>query len=170
MLVLQWKSTDSCLSLIHGKAKKLDGLYLVRQGFVAKEYEVLDVFDWIARPSWGEQYERFRDCLAEELSQREGMEIDKARHVIKEIFSDYLSSSLKSSGTGAAAPNGLRQVMRSLPGARPIWHALRSFNPETKSEINLPALLHPSSTYHAEFMPIYRAITEPGEDFKRIDR
>lgn len=160
----------SCLTLIQGKAKKLDGLYLVRQGFVAKEYEVLDVFDWIARPGWGEQYERFRDCLAEELSQQDGIEIDQARKVIKEIFSHYLSTFLKSSGTRVVVPNSLRQVMRSIPVARPIWHALRSLNPEAKSEINLPALLRPSSPYHAEFMPIYRAITKPGDDSRHIDR
>jgi hypothetical protein len=160
----------SCLSLIRGKAKKLNGLYLVRQGFAAKEYEVLDVFEWIGTPDWGKQYKRFRDCLAEELHRAEGIAITEVREIIKKAFSQYISAGLKVPQIRPTGPNGLRRLTRLLPGARPIWHALRSLNPEAKSEINLPALLRPSSPYHAEFMPIYRAITKPGDDFRCIDR
>ncbi len=154
----------SALSLIQGKAKKLDGLYIARQGFVVKDYEVLDVFDWIASPGWGEQYGRFRDCLAKELNERETLEIREARKLIKEVFVHYLSGVLKPSQTGTAARSALRPALRAIPGVRPVVQALRSLDPSRRNEINLPALLSSSSPYHADFMPIYRAITEPSEE------
>src|SRR5260370_16190728 len=154
----------SCLSLIHGKAKKLDRLYLVRQGFAAKEYEVLDVFEWIGTPDWGKQYERFRDCLAEQLRRGEDIAITEAREIIKKAFSQYLSAGLKVPLTKPTGPNGLRRLMRSLPGARPVWQALRALDQRERVEITLPLLLRPPSPYHADFMPIYRAITAPSEE------
>jgi glycosyltransferase domain-containing protein len=154
-------------SLIQGKAKKLDALFMVRQGFVPKEYEKLfDVLDWIATPGWGEQYERFRDCLVEELYNLEGVEGAEAREIIKSAFSDYLSSALKPRRPSALAESKVKEAMRAVPGARQVWRGLRSLHPKVNSEINLPALLRPSSIYHAEFMPIYRAITAPAEDLK----
>jgi hypothetical protein len=157
------------LSLIQGKAKKLDGLYMARQNFAAKEYEVLDVFDWIATSGWGEQYERFRDCLARELNEVEGLEVNEARRIIKEIFVDYLLAVMKPPPKAAAVPeNNLRAVIKSIPGARPAVRALRSLDRSRRSAINLPALLDQSSPYHAEFMPVYCAITSPPEELSTL--
>jgi len=152
------------LSVIQGKARKLDGLYMARQNFAAKEYEVLDMLDWVATPGWGEQYERFRDCLAEELYNSEGVERREARETIKRTFSAYLGSVLNPPQPGAIGEVNVRSITRKIPGARTVWRGLRSLNPKLNGEINLPALLRPSSIYHTEFMPIYRAITKPPED------
>jgi len=154
------------LSVIQGKVRKLDGLYMARQDFAAKEYEVMDVLDWIATPGWGEQYERFRDCLAAELHQRDQIELHEGRNLIKEVFARYLSTELMPVQNQRAPSDRLRRSLRTIPGARQVWRRLRPLNPKVNREINLPALLRSSSIYHAEFMPIYRAITTPPKDLR----
>jgi glycosyltransferase domain-containing protein len=155
----------SCLSIVQGKAKKLHGLYLMRQGFAPKEYQVLDVFDWIASPGWGELYEKFRDCLAEELNHQEKIEIDRGRKIIKDVFSNYLATVLKPSRPTSAGSGNLRSMVRAVPGARQAWRTVQALNSKRRTEINLPALLDPSSAYHADFMPIYRAVVQPDKAF-----
>jgi hypothetical protein len=154
----------SGLSLIQGKAKKLDGLYMARQNFAAKEYEFTDAFDWVATPGWAEQYERFRDCLAQELNEQAGLEVSDGRKVIKEVFVRYLIAVLTPQPvTNVTRSSTFRSAISAIPGARPAARALRSLDPGRRADINLPALLNPSSPYHGDFMPIYTAITEPPE-------
>jgi len=159
----------SALSMIQGKAKKLDGLFMVRQGFVAKEYEFTDAFDWVATPGWGEQYERFRDCLAQELNEQAGLEINEGRKVIKEVFVQYLTAVLKPPpATNATQGGTFRSAISAIPGVRPAVRALRSLDRSRRTDISLPALLNPSSPYHGDFMPIYTAITEPPEALRTL--
>jgi glycosyltransferase domain-containing protein len=152
----------SGLSLIQGKAKKLDGLFMARQNFAAKEYEFTDTFDWIVTRGWGEQYESFRDCLARELVELAGLEMKEARRVIKEVFVQYLTPVLAPPTVNKVAPpSGLRSALSAIPGARPAVQAFRSLDQSRRTEVNLTAMLNSSSAYHSDFMPIYKAITEP---------
>ena len=48
--------------------------------------------------------------------------------------------------------------MRRIPLLKGTWHQARSFLPGDQNKISLPALLRPGSPYHADFMPIYRAV------------
>jgi hypothetical protein len=52
------------------------------------------------------------------------------------------------------------QVGRKIPGAQRIWQFLHSF-----SGVSLSALLRPSSPYHSDFMPVYKALTTPPTEF-----
>lgn len=78
----------SCMTLIWGKVKKLDGLYLVRQSHAAKSYTVAR--NWTSAEDWESQYARVRDCLAEELHRCSGIQIESARASVNEVFALYL--------------------------------------------------------------------------------
>lgn len=156
----------SGLSLVEGKAKKLDGLYMARQGNTAKLYVEVNLFDWITSPNWPERYEKFRDCLAEALVQQDQIELEEARVKVKEAFWSYLAKYLPQQksyvypgASGQHNNNSWRQVATSIPGARRIRETMRQLNKRNDHEISLPGLLRSSSPYHADFMPIYRALT-----------
>ena len=158
-----------CLSAIQGKVKELVCFYLVRQVH-EQRYLLPDVFDWLTSPDWLPSYQVFRDCLIEELVRQDGISMDEAQEVVKQALWSYLAKCLNRqwrSRYGQASAGGrtrFRQVARAIPGARRVWHTLRSLRPKKHDEFSLPALLRPSSPYHADFMPIYRAITTPPAD------
>jgi glycosyltransferase domain-containing protein len=161
------------LSLVQGKAKKLDSLYMVRQVHSAKEYNALpDALDWIASPDWASVYQRFRDCLAGELAQQDRISIDEAREVVKQAFWSYLGQALTKNWQGRYAQNSpelrshLRKLARRMRVLRWAWHTSSSLLPGQDNKKSQQALLRPTSRYHRDFMPIYRAITSTGGNLK----
>lgn len=156
-----------CLSVILGKVKELDCLYLVRQVH-AQRYLLPDLFDWLTSPDWFQSYEIFRDCLSEALAQQDDIGTDKARKVVKQAFWLYLAKGLnhKWQARYRKEENGTRsywrEVARRVPGLLRVGHKLRSAISSQGSEMSLPALLYPSSSYHADFMPIYRVVNVAG--------
>jgi len=161
----------SCLSIIKGKAKKLDGLFMVRQSHTEMtsvgENSVADMFDWVAGPDWPRQYEKIRDCLALELSAKDQISEDTARGFVKKAFWSFTAVGLKAKwdSTYREEPTGLNSGLHRISGRLPaVRRALRragSLRPGEEPEISLPALLRAGSKYHAAFMPVYRVITEP---------
>lgn len=159
----------SGLSLIQGKAKKLSGLYMVRQSETAKEYNTFDPFDWITNQNWATQYEGFRDCLAEALVSQDNLEPEEARATIKQAFWSYIGKHLGlrwQSNYGhlsADARSSWRQLAADIPGARRLRATLRRLKTPAGNEISVAGLLNSSSPFHNDFMPIYRALTTPHE-------
>lgn len=154
-----------CLSVIQGKVKELDCFYLARQDH-ARRYLLADVYDWVTSPDWLSSYLIFRDQLAEALAQRDAISINEAKEVVKRAFWSYLARGLthkwrvRYEKEGARARPYWREIARRVPGLPNMWHKFRSATSGRGSEMSLPALLHPSSPYHADFMPIYRAVSE----------
>ena len=150
-----------CLSIIQGKAKELECLCLIRQAH-EQRYLMPDVYDWITSPDWLLSYEVFRDCLAKQLARQDGIGVDEAREVVKQAFWSYLAKALMKQYQGRYDQDGRksfsrwRKAARRVPGLRSLWRKFRSLAPGKEM---LPALLRPSFPYHADFMPIYRAIT-----------
>lgn len=155
-----------CLVVIRGKVKQLDCLYLVRQ-IHDRRYVFQDNFDWVTGPNWLPSYQLFRDRISKELVRQDGITVDEAREVVKEAFWSYLAQglSLKWEQRYGRASTGyrqrLRRAARGVPGLRRTWNGFRTFLPGPNNRLSLPALLRRSSPYHADFMPIYRAITTP---------
>ena len=154
-----------CRGIIQGRLKKLDCLYMVRQNHGGRT--IWDSYDWITSEAWLPSYEIFRDRLSEELAERDGISVDSARAVVKEAFRPYLARSLarvpegNHSGDGVTHRSGLRGTARGIPGVSRTWRTLRSFLPGEEHKMSLPALLRHTSPYHADFMPVYRAVTGP---------
>jgi hypothetical protein len=177
-----------CLSLVQGKVKELDCLYLVRQVYNPR-YRPMDGrygnagensvpvnvaattypnwFGWMTSPDWLPSYEVFRDCLVEEMARRDEISLGEARELVERQVWSYLAKRLSMAWTERyiqRAP-GFRAwpvlAARHVPFLRWGWRKVRPFLPGKDKRISLPALLHPSSPYHADFMQVYRAVTAP---------
>jgi glycosyltransferase domain-containing protein len=155
----------SCLSVIQGKVKKLEVLFAVRQVHIDTERRVPDPFDWIANPSWAGQFSRFKHRVAEELQRHDKIGIDVAQEVVKQAFWAYLSRHLTSKWRARYARRDtaerlqLKKILaQRAPGLVEAWQKGRSFLPGEHNQMLLPSLLRPSSPYHRDFMPIYRAL------------
>lgn len=160
-----------CLSVIKGKVKELDCLYLVRQDH-AQRYLLPGKRDWIRNPNWPSLYQVFCSLLAKELAKQDRVSADKAQEIVEQAFGSYMTKLLGEQwqnhcGQGSAGThNRLRQVARLIPGALRVWRALHSLrNTGARVEIPLAVLLNPSSSYYAEIMPIYRALTAASVEF-----
>ncbi|MHB8163391.1 MAG: TIGR00180 family glycosyltransferase [Methanoregula sp.] len=149
----------SCsISVILGKSKELDCLYLVRQNHTQR-YISSDIYDWITYPLWQPSYIVFRDTLAQFLALQDKISVPEAQDVVKSAFWKYLAFFINPK---LGTENRLifwKQVMNTLPGARNSWRFLTSF-----SGFSLSALLRSSSPYYADFIPVYNALTKtPGD-------
>lgn len=162
-----------CLSVIHGKVKRLDLLYVVRQHH-NQRYLPSDFYDWLTGPEWFLAYDAFRDCLADELVKQDGLQIEDAREVVKRAFWPWLANRLMSRWRRYAGLDGqrvgrLREAARQVPGLKKAWRALRLLLPGAEGAISLLALLRPTSPYHGDFMPVYQAVTEAGSSPHRAE-
>jgi glycosyltransferase domain-containing protein len=150
-----------CLSVVYGKVKELDGLYVVRQSH-GRRYEQPTMFDWIATPAWFAGYEVTREVLARELAVQERLPVEATRKIVQEGFRYYVGRGM---GLRSQWTNGSALVSV----ARTLWHTWQRMQPKPHSEFALDALLKPSSPYHADFVPVYQSLTTPppGEEERR---
>lgn len=154
-----------CLSVVYGKIKALDCFYLVRQNH-DRRYLLLQMYEWIAHPLWSSAYHAFRVSLARALASVDSITEEDAEHRIKLAFGAYLRKSF----VRVAQKNQhvkehysftkrLRRAIKPLIyTALPLLYAMRFHSP-LSIDVSLPALLHSSSPYHKNFLPIYNAMT-----------
>ncbi len=163
----------SCLSVIHGKVKKLDRLYMLRQVYPLKSLdekrERLDqgksILDWMEDPEWPARYRYFEDCLSAELVAEDGISRDVATDAVKTAFGAYVARGLNKRRRlqGRSPVSSLRGPLSSLlPGLPQIWQWGRSLLKGEHNRLLLPSLLRSSSPYHSDFMPIYEVLKSEG--------
>jgi glycosyltransferase domain-containing protein len=163
---LRGELLNCCLSVIRGKVKQLGCLYMVR-GAHGGNLRKLDAYDWVTSPDWLPSVQIFQGLLAEEVSRQDELSLAEAGETVKEAFWSYLHRALgrkyaaKYGADGSTIRARSRRAARSIPKASWAWHEVRSFLPGRDHKLSLPALLRPSSPYHADFMPIYRALVAP---------
>lgn len=161
--------TLACLSIIHGKAWQVGGLYMMRDRHEgADSWELgsakIDHFDWVVSDSFSVAHRAFTECVAGALARQDGLSPSQAEAVVKRAFWSHLARILgqKWHGRYAAARGSwrvrLRDGARRIPGVRTAWRRAQALLPHPADEISLPALLQPSSTYYEDFQPVYRAI------------
>ncbi|GEM_PF-1671644 len=157
----------ACLSLIQGQAQRLELLYMLRERHAGmNSWEVgaarVDTFDWFTSNSFSQAYPAFRECLAQPLSEQDGLSLDEARLHIKRVFWRYFGNRLirfwtqRYATQQPAARQRLRRMLTQVPGARQAWRAMRDSLPGRR--FSLQALRHPASPFHRDFAPIYEAI------------
>ena len=142
-----------CLSVVLGKVKELEGLYVVRQSHNLR-LELPTMFDWIATRVWFPSYEVTVGCLAEALAQQDGIALDQAVGVVKQGFREYIGF-----GLGLRRPWDTQGWMLGV--ARRAWRLVQMAKPKHDAQWSLPALLSASSPHHGDFMPIYQALVTP---------
>jgi len=159
--------TVACLSVIQGKVQRLPDLFMLRERHAGvdsweESSRNCDLFDWMTSPSFHSAYETFCACLSQALARQDGLSLGEARAVVKQGFWSGLGRALTNKWSVRYGPQGddaiarWRQAARRLPGLRTAWRQVRSCLPG--HELSLEALLRPASRYHADFMPMYRAI------------
>jgi len=154
----------SCLSVIDGKVKKLEDLYMVRQGHLLQTGAVSrGLFTWLASQNFAEQHRLFSDCLSRALVQCGALNEEEARELVKKAFWAWLSNGLMFKWKANYSQNFLlyqevlQKLSRRLPHLREAWHVLKSMLPG--GQMLLPALLKRSSPYHEDFQPLHEVIT-----------
>ncbi|MBI4333153.1 MAG: TIGR00180 family glycosyltransferase [Chloroflexi bacterium] len=152
----------SSISVIRGKVKELDCLYLVRFGHDRINPQVHG-YDWFTSPDWFAGFEALRTRAVAELMRKDGIGKEQAEEAFKQAIVPYLAR-MFSRGLPAPRPGvfaRLKRIAARIPGVIPA-HELMGSPFSAKEEKNLlPSFLKPSSPYHEDFMPIYRAITTP---------
>lgn len=160
----------SCLSVIQGKAKSLEVLYMVRQAdFEPPKYgeKTRSWEDLIGLDDFPERYARFRKCLVDELMEASTTSCDDANAIVDRAFLSYVAASVPRRNQ---QPHRIRQLVRRLPLARraaTIGRELLTMmtNPQPSDQeagmndpMSLPTLLDPSFSFHSQFMNVYRHI------------
>lgn len=152
-----------CLSVVLGRVKALEDCYLFRQGHQARTFHG-DVFDWAAtQDSFAPSCKQFLDLVSEELALQDGLAVAQAREIVKQAFWSYMARNLTKGwnrryGCASLSARGrMRAALGAVPGFRSVWQTLQAWVPT--STVSLPSLLRRSSPHHADFMPIYEAIT-----------
>lgn len=155
----------TCVSVIRGKVKALDGLYLMRQAH--DTYHWPHVYDWLTDPGWSPSYQTFHDRLLDELLRQDGLSEEQADATIRRVFWPYLAQVVTRTWRSEQAagarqgPSRLRAAAKRIPGLRRGWRSIRSLIQRARDPFSRAALAHPSSPYHADFMPFYLAVTNP---------
>lgn len=150
-----------CLSAILGNTKQLDGLYLIRQDH-ENRYALPTWFKWITNESWYPNYMAYCDYLTEAIARQDGITLEEAKNIASQTVSVHLAQWVSGSSPNPNLNSQWRSIVKQIPGARKIWHALqlvlnRFFN---NNKYYFGNMIRPESPYYSDFIPIYRIVTQ----------
>jgi glycosyltransferase domain-containing protein len=155
-----------CLSVVYGKIKQIDGLYLVRQVHDAR-YLLPTWYQWLTGEKWQPSYLWFRDKVTGAISEMDCIPLQRAQEVVDLGLMQYLRKSV-----GLKRPEGLggrirRIAKRCIPNAG--LAVLRRFRPWFVSGyLSLESLMDPTSPYHQDFLQIYNSVTRQERDAQEL--
>ena len=156
----------NCLSIIHGKSKQLECMYLVRQVH-QQRYTLLGALGWITSPNWYANYQIFHDSLTKALVERTSLDLDKSRSIVKQAFGYSLARgilknypSLFKSNTSGKYVEIRRKIAKRFPIVKRLYLESKARLPMCNNDMNLFALRNPSSIYYDDFIPVYKSITD----------
>lgn len=158
------------LSVIQGKTKSLDCLYMLREvhpemtSATENGGRKFDVLDWMTQTNFHSQYQQFLTCLGMELSEADGIEQPQAESIVKQAFLSYLARVIAEDYEQPFEPkpmlkSRLRELAQGLPMLRSIWYRVRPFLPGMEPELSLQALRRSTDRHHADFERIEEAVT-----------
>jgi glycosyltransferase domain-containing protein len=162
-----------CLSVIPGKRKQVDGLYLARQGH-DRRYLLPTVYEWVTGAEWRSSYLVFTDTLTSALVRYDQIDEGEALRLVKEAFWGYLAGVLFKKWPGElrqrrpSRSDRLREVLRGIPGLQRAWQVARAAMWRDGRSVSLGGLLSPWSRDHRDFMGIARAVSSPSSGAFRV--
>ena len=127
------------LSVIDGKSKYLDDIYLLRQiqfenSSARKEEQKGDYFDRMLSPVWSEEFSEFVKILAKRLSQKDNISYDDAEAAIKKGYRLHVAKYIAHSLSGDLARQN-RSILGKI--SRVLFYAnLEKKNFFTNTKIN----------------------------------
>ncbi len=155
----------NCLSIIAGKIKHLNTLYLFRQEH-ERRYTLTDAYDWQTSYEWQNGYQIFSNTLIETLVNK-GIDKKRAQQAVKKAFWGYLSSCLtgqfKNQYCRLKTKDNFKEACRNLPGigdslAKGLSN-IQKIRLSFSRNITLNGLLNKSHPEYAQFQMVYKAIT-----------
>lgn len=160
----------ACLAVIMGKIKEISCFHIIHHTHSAQIKYSKDIYDWLTSPNWFPSYQIFNKILSDELLKKDAASLDEAQLIVKRAFWSYLNYKLNSHFRNCYGTSGntfsIRQKIKRIPGLKKMWNKTKHIKDKIcpVNNITLSALLNPSSPYHVDFMPIYRAITNPQQE------
>ncbi|MDO8527215.1 MAG: TIGR00180 family glycosyltransferase [Deltaproteobacteria bacterium] len=156
----------SCLSILYGKVKTVDGLYMLRErhadaGAWTKSQNMRDVFDWVINPTFAQNWEKMETCLGGEISKIDGIPLDEAKEIVKKAFWKRLAIVMnKKLKPATQSKSTMRQVLKKNKMLHALWMALRSFSWREQDRFLLPALQRKTSPYYQDFQAVYQCLVQ----------
>lgn len=150
------------ISSIRNKVKELNCLYMLRFGH--EGIHRIKMHDWFSSPHWSTGFKNFEEQAIAKLIQQDGISQKEAEEVFKEAFQPFferLSLQAHQSYKRRGISSLVKKIDRHLPGFKKACLRIMLHFQERKETNLLSSLLKPTSPYHEDFMPIYRAITSP---------
>ena len=163
-----------CRSIIYGKVKEIDCLYMVRH-IHKKRYHLPDFFDWIAGEHWSASFKIFRNELLDALVKQEHLALEQAEAIIKQAVWEFFNRNSEADYNDYYSRwnYSLWRIKEKLK--RMIDHLTRlgdvSISCSMWKRFSLASLLNERSPYNKDFMPVYKFITGGKlEEWKDTDR
>jgi len=156
----------SCLSVLYGKAKTINKLYMLRErhsdaGAWTKVQNMQDVFDWMVSNSFGKNWEKMQECLGQEIAKTDGIALSDAKEVVKKAFWKRLAIVMnKKLAVQFQSKPAMRQTLKKNKMLHSLWVHLRSFSWREQDRFLLPALKRKSSPYHQDFQVVYQCLVQ----------
>lgn len=139
------------LSVIYGRIKHLDHLYLIRQVH-DQRYTLPDVYDWLTGPLWGASFQLSRTFWVDALMAADGMDRSSAEKIVKQAFMLYLKNGLRKTYQNHYCTAGWQVLGRKVLGK------LRTMAGH-QERLNLKVLLDPASLHFKDFVPLHACVT-----------
>ena len=146
------------LTVMLGKVKSLEGLYLIRQIHDQQYIYRSEPADWIMSPDWEPSFDAYCKAVGDEMARMDGTAPEQARERVRVHYRRRVDRMLKEGE--AAAPTLLRRAYSRL--AR-LGGVVRRAGGGARG-ISLASLSKPSSPHHADFMDIRQAVTAPPDE------
>lgn len=161
-----------------GKVKELDSLSTMHQINDARVWgmDIQGMYAMIMHPRWHNTVVGVRDSISNALSEVDKIDKSEAEAIFDREFWHLITISLQwqfNSAYEAEVPLGtsgiehtIAEAVKKIPFARSMTRRFRFFRDENKvvrdyeKSTSLTNLLKPDSPFHADFMPVYRAITD----------
>lgn len=151
------------LSIINGKAKTLDCLSTVRQ-MHNRQYTLNFILDWVAHPDWLKSYLEFSGIVSKKLSEKDHIDIEKARQIVRQGSWLYLQKSLTREYP-EAFPDSFdknqnvfkKKIRKNLVKIMPFLKIIyrRYWLSKIKKNVQLHyEVLRPDSPYYKDFKPV----------------
>jgi glycosyltransferase domain-containing protein len=151
------------VSSIRNKVKELDCLYLLRLGH-SRVYRQVEIYKWFTSPDWFSGFNSLQNRTIEELVKQDNISQKEAEQAYEEAVRPYLfrlfSRTSQSFSERAVYP-WIKKIDRIMPGFKNVSVRLVSRLRARKETNLLPSLLKADSPHYRDFLPIYKAITEP---------
>jgi len=150
------------LSVLYGKVKKLDCLYIIRH-MHSKRTSLLSGLDWLVSPDWRDSYLVFNEALVGELMKLESLSQQEAQVIVKKAFLAFVWATIQQDYSGQYQHYGvkdtLKRQLKGIPGMKKLVDGFRA-NLNARNHLALSSLLRQTSKHYEDFMPIYKIITK----------